>query len=39
VADRRRDPYPAVVDGKVQWVVDGYTTTDLPALERESFET
>ncbi len=21
------NPYPAVVDGKVQWIVDGYTTT------------
>ncbi len=21
------DPYPAVVDGKIQWIVDGYTTT------------
>ncbi len=24
--DARRDPYPAVVDGKIQWIVDGYTT-------------
>jgi uncharacterized membrane protein (UPF0182 family) len=22
------DPYPAVVDGKIVWIVDGYTTTD-----------
>lgn len=22
------DPYPAVVDGKVVWIVDGYTTSD-----------
>lgn len=22
------DPYPAVVDGKVQWIIDGYTTSD-----------
>ncbi|GAA4346689.1 UPF0182 family protein [Angustibacter luteus] len=22
------DPYPAVVDGRVQWILDGYTTTD-----------
>ncbi len=22
------DPYPAVVDGQVLWIVDGYTTTD-----------
>ena len=21
------DPYPAVIDGKVQWIIDGYTTT------------
>jgi len=32
------DPYPAVVDGRVQWIVDGYTTTDkYPQSERESF--
>jgi uncharacterized membrane protein (UPF0182 family) len=22
------DPYPSVVDGRVQWIMDGYTTTD-----------
>ncbi len=22
------DPYPAVIDGKVEWIVDGYTTSD-----------
>jgi uncharacterized membrane protein (UPF0182 family) len=22
------DPYPAIVNGKVQWIVDGYTTSD-----------
>src|SRR5699024_10945761 len=22
------DPYPAVVDGRVKWIVDGYTTLD-----------
>ncbi len=22
------DPYPAIVDGKVQWIVDGYTTSE-----------
>ncbi len=22
------DPYPAVVDGRVKWILDGYTTTD-----------
>ena len=22
------DPYPAVVDGRIVWLVDGYTTTD-----------
>ncbi|WP_141014000.1 UPF0182 family membrane protein [Nocardioides sambongensis] len=33
------DPYPAVVDGKIQWIVDGYTTTDrYPNSQRESFE-
>lgn len=33
------DPYPAVVDGRVQWILDGYTTTDrYPNAERESFE-
>ena len=34
-----QDPYPAVVDGKVLWILDGYTTTDrYPNAERESFE-
>ena len=34
------DPYPAVVDGKILWIVDGYTTTDrFPSSERESFST
>ena len=34
------DPYPAVVDGKVLWVLDGYTMTDrYPNSERDSFET
>jgi uncharacterized membrane protein (UPF0182 family) len=33
------DPYPAVVDGRVVWIIDGYTTTDrYPNAERESFE-
>jgi uncharacterized membrane protein (UPF0182 family) len=32
------DPYPAVVDGRIQWILDGYTTTDrYPGSERESF--
>ncbi len=32
------DPYPAVVDGRVLWIVDGYTTTDrYPYAQRESF--
>jgi uncharacterized membrane protein (UPF0182 family) len=22
------DPYPAVIDGRIEWIVDGYTTTD-----------
>ena len=29
------DPYPAVVDGRIEWIVDGYTTTQrLPVLAR-----
>ncbi|XBB68207.1 UPF0182 family protein [Nocardioides sp. WV_118_6] len=32
------DPYPAVVDGKIVWIIDGYTTTDrYPNSQRESF--
>jgi uncharacterized membrane protein (UPF0182 family) len=32
------DAYPAVVDGHILWVVDGYTTTDhYPQSERDSF--
>ena len=27
------DPFPAVVDGRIKWILDGYTTTDqLPAV-------
>ena len=34
------DPYPAVIDGKIQWILDGYTTTDkYPGSQRASFET
>jgi uncharacterized protein len=34
------DAYPVVVDGRIQWVLDGYTTTDrYPGSERESFKT
>ncbi len=34
------DPYPAVVDGKIQWILDGYTVTDkYPLSQRESLET
>ncbi|MDP2774796.1 MAG: UPF0182 family protein [Nocardioides sp.] len=33
------DAYPAIVDGKVVWILDGYTTTDRYAsAERESFQ-
>jgi uncharacterized membrane protein (UPF0182 family) len=33
------DPYPAVVDGKILWILDGYTTTDrYPQSERDSFD-
>ncbi|MCP2253700.1 hypothetical protein LY13_002454 [Prauserella aidingensis] len=31
------DPYPAVIDGRVKWVVDGYTTLDnFPYSQRTS---
>ena len=34
------DPYPAVVDGRIVWILDGYTTSDrYPLSQRESFET
>ncbi len=34
------DPYPAVVDGRIQWILDGYTVTDkYPLAQRESLET
>ncbi len=34
------DPYPAIVDGKIVWILDGYTTTDrYPSAEKESFDT
>ncbi|MGZ5399040.1 MAG: UPF0182 family membrane protein [Nocardioides sp.] len=34
------DPYPAVIEGRIVWILDGYTTTDrYPLAERESFET
>ncbi len=34
-----RDPYPAVVDGRVVWILDGYTVTDrYPNSERDSFQ-
>ena len=34
------DPYPAVVDGNIEWIVDGYTTTDrYPLAEKESIQT
>ncbi|MDX6327474.1 MAG: uncharacterized protein QOK15_3828, partial [Nocardioidaceae bacterium] len=33
------DPYPAVVDGRVVWILDGYTMTDrYPNSERQSFQ-
>ncbi|MDT9593750.1 UPF0182 family protein [Nocardioides zeae] len=33
------DALPAVVDGRVMWLLDGYTTTDqFPLSNRESFE-
>ncbi|GAA1937460.1 UPF0182 family protein [Nocardioides hwasunensis] len=34
------DPFPAVIDGRIQWILDGYTTTDkYPGSQRASFET
>ncbi len=34
------DVYPAVVDGHIEWIVDGYTTTDhYPQAQRDSFAT
>jgi uncharacterized membrane protein (UPF0182 family) len=33
------DPYPAVIDGSIQWIVDGYTVTDrYPLSQRESLD-
>ena len=34
------DPYPAVVDGRVLWIVDGYTTSnEYPYSDRQTLET
>jgi uncharacterized membrane protein (UPF0182 family) len=34
-----RDPFPAIVDGKVVWLLDGYTTTDqYPLSQRGSYQ-
>lgn len=34
------DAYPVIVEGRIKWVLDGYTTTDrYPSSKRESFET
>ena len=34
-----QDPFPAVVDGRVVWLLDGYTVTDkYPQSEKESFK-
>jgi uncharacterized membrane protein (UPF0182 family) len=34
------DPYPAVVNGRITWIVDGYTTTDgFPYAARTSLST
>ncbi|MBA2953837.1 UPF0182 family protein [Nocardioides sp. MAH-18] len=33
------DPYPAIVGGRIQWIIDGYTTTDrYPNAEKDSFD-
>lgn len=35
-----QDPFPAMVDGRIVWVLDGYTTSDAyPLSQSESFET
>ncbi len=32
------DPYPAVINGRITWIIDGYTTTDgIPYSERVPF--
>ena len=34
-----RDPYPAVVDGRIKWIIDGYTTlADYPYAEQTSLQ-
>jgi len=34
-----KDPYPSVVDGRLVWIVDGYTTTDkYPYSQRQSLD-
>ncbi|MBC9733310.1 UPF0182 family protein [Nocardioides marmotae] len=34
------DAYPAIVDGRILWILDGYTTTDrYPQAQRESLDT
>jgi uncharacterized membrane protein (UPF0182 family) len=34
-----KDPYPIVVDGRIKWMIDGYTTSNLyPYAARTSFE-
>jgi uncharacterized membrane protein (UPF0182 family) len=34
-----RDPFPAIVDGRVVWLLDGYTTTDhYPLSQHGSYE-
>ena len=33
------DPYPAVIDGRIQWIIDGYTTSDrYPLAQKASFD-
>ncbi|GAA1985329.1 UPF0182 family protein [Amycolatopsis minnesotensis] len=32
------DPYPAVIDGRIQWIIDGYTTMDqFPYAQKTQF--
>ena len=33
------DPYPAVIDGRIVWIIDGYTTSDrYPLAQKESLQ-
>ena len=39
MADHRHQDYPAVVDGRIKWIVDGYTTlARMPYSQRTSLQ-